>query len=672
MTHRRTRLRHGRHPLALAYALLVATWGCSGSDGGDQTAQEKDTTDDDRTAASNPDGRSPSSSGAGGSGSNHDAEGALDGDDGGGGKPAGAGGTTGASGGASSQAPTSGGAPSTGIPLSSGGMLGATGGAPSSGGTFSATGGALSTGGAFGALGGAATGMGGTSAGLPGSAGSLATMGGIGGSVQEDPELPAAEEPPATNPFVVVSHDPLSTFAADVDTASYDTFRQYLASNTLPPASRVRVEEYVNYFAYDYPAPEYGDEVPFSISLAAAPTLMDRDTTLLRVGIQGALPPPEEKKPANLVFLVDVSGSMDSSNKLPLVQYTVAQTLDILEPTDTVSIVTYGSTAQVALPPTAAADREDILRVVNGLAASGGTAGADGLGLAYQQAELEYIEGGINHVVLCTDGDFNVGPYTTTEIVELVREKRDTGVTLTALGFGINNDAMMEAVSNAGNGMYGVITDQDQATTYVTRRMLSTLVHIAKDVKIQVEFNPEHVYAYRLIGYENRAIADSDFRDDVVDAGEIGAGHRVTALYELVPADTSLPNADGAPPAEDGEAYEGEVEIDPSALVLVKVRYKDVDASDEDPAYEVAQTLLPDAVAESYASLDADFQWAIGMASFAELLKGSPYADPSMLGIIDDIVHRPAHESDPERAEFVTLFERAVPLLLADPGDDLD
>jgi Ca-activated chloride channel family protein len=308
-------------------------------------------------------------------------------------------------------------------------------------------------------------------------------------------------------------------------------------------------------------------------------------------------------------------------------------------------------------------ERATIEAEITALAAGGSTAGAAGLDLAYQQAEAGFIESGINHIVLCTDGDFNVGPSTDAELVELIEQKRASGVTLTALGYGMNNDPMMEAVSNAGNGVYGLITDEDQAITYVHERLLSTLVHIAKDMKLQVEFNPDEVHAYRLLGYENRAIADAQFRDDLVDAGEVGAGHRVTALYELVLADDEIPAAEGAPPAEDGEAYDGVVEIDPSDLVLVKIRYKEPDAVETDAALEVAQSLAPSEVADSYASLDADFQWAIAVASFAEILGESPYADKGNLGIIQSIVERPVHADDPDRAEFARLFAEAAELI---------
>jgi Ca-activated chloride channel family protein len=442
-------------------------------------------------------------------------------------------------------------------------------------------------------------------------------------------------------------------------------FRRDVNLGALPAPSGVRLEEYVNYFSYAYPAPALDAPHPFSIQLAAAPSLFARETLTLRVGIQGALPPESEQKPANVVFLIDTSGSMSSGDKLPLVQLTVIEALNVLAPTDVVSIVTYSTTADVRLAPTPVSEKAAITAVVESLFADGSTAGAPGIDLAYAQAEAAFVEGGINHVVLCTDGDFNVGPYTTEELVDLIVEKRKTGVTLTALGYGADNlnDPMMEAVSNAGNGIYGMISNAAQAVEYVDQRLLSTLIHIAKDMKIQVEFNPERVLAYRLLGYENRAIADDDFRDDVVDAGEVGAGHRVTALYELVLAGTELPDVEGAPDPLDGDAYTGAAEVLPADLALVKVRYKQPDAAEDDPAREVAAVLSADAPQDSPAALDGDFRWALAIASFAEILKRSPYADASRLDTIREIVHATEYATDSDRNEFKALFDAASTML---------
>ncbi|MDD9942493.1 MAG: von Willebrand factor type A domain-containing protein [Myxococcales bacterium] len=470
-----------------------------------------------------------------------------------------------------------------------------------------------------------------------------------------------------TNPFVVTAHDPFSTFAADVDSASYDLFRRDVNLGIVPRPTSVRLEEYINNFSYDYPAPDREGAAPFEISLSAASDALGRDTTVLRVGIQGKPRAAFAKKPTNLVFLIDTSGSMRSNEKLPLVQEMLTLTLDFLDPEDTVSIVTYAGATRVALEPTAVADKAQIAEVINSFAAGGSTAGASGIKLAYEQAQAGFIDGGINHVVLCTDGDFNVGASSDDALVTLIEDKRTTGVTLTALGFGIGNlnDSMMEKVSNAGNGIYSVISSSVHAERYVSERMLSSLEHIAKDVKIQVEFNPDHVQAYRLLGYENRAIADDLFRDDSVDAGEVGAGHTVTALYELVLTNQELPEVADAPATDDGEPVEGEREIDPSDLVLLKVRYKSPEASESDPAAEIQATLSPDNVHEGLPAADDDLAWAVAVAGLAEILKKSPYGDPAALPTIEGII-RPQASRDADRTEFVELYDKLAPML--NPG----
>jgi Ca-activated chloride channel family protein len=467
------------------------------------------------------------------------------------------------------------------------------------------------------------------------------------------------------NPFVITAHDPLSTFGADVDTASYDVFRQYAQTTKLPPRAGVRTEEYVNYFSYAYPGPAVDGPHPFYISMAAASNVFDRNTTLLRVGIQATNPPAFTKKPTNLVFLLDVSGSMDDPKKLGLIKTMMVDALDhLLAPTDTIALVTYSTTATVRLKPTPASQRETVASVISSLQAGGSTAGEDGIGLAYQQASLGFIPGGINHIVMCTDGDFNVGTSSTAGLLELIKSKRSTGVTLTALGFGMDNlnDSMMEAISNAGNGIYSVISDEDHAKQYVQNKLLSTVLHVAKDLKIQVEFSPEQVYAYRLLGYEDRAIADSNFRNDAIDAGEVGAGHRVTALYELVLAGNKIPSFTGMPTPEDGAVSTEPAEILSGDAVLVKVRYKNVDATDATPAKEVTTALAATALNVDLGVADQDLRWAVAVAGLAEILKGSPYASKAFLPSIRSITAAQA-DRDADRAEFVALLEKIIPLL---------
>jgi Ca-activated chloride channel family protein len=506
-----------------------------------------------------------------------------------------------------------------------------------------------------------------------------AGCGGLGGagdsSYKRPPSGGVATLPPSnagdkyvavgTNPFVTTAYDPLSTFAVDVDTASYDIFRRDVNLGTLPQPASVRLEEYVNDFPYDYAVPAAADPAPFTITLGAAAGMFDRGTALLRVGIQAYDPPPSEKRPANLVFLVDVSGSMQSPDKLPLVQRLLRDTLEILAPTDLVSVVTYAGDTRVRLAPTPVSDSASIGAVIDGLTAGGSTYGAGGLTLAYQQARLSFIDGGINHIVLCTDGDFNVGPSSTDELLAIVKQQRDSGVTLTALGFGIGNlnDQMMEAISDAGNGVYGMISNPTQADTYAAERMLSTLVHVANNMKIQVTFNATRVAAYRLLGYEDRAVADGDFRNDKVDGGEIGAGHRVTALYELVLAGQTIPDPDGAPDVLQGPPVAGVVPtVDAADVVRVAVRYQAIGDAAGTPAHEIGVGLPATALGANLAAADADLRWAAAIAAFAEILKHSPFADRGALPIIDAVVSEQAAR-DADRTEFAQLYGKARPLL---------
>ncbi len=471
------------------------------------------------------------------------------------------------------------------------------------------------------------------------------------------------------NPFVMTAHDPRSTFAADVDTASYDIFRRDVLAGVKPRPESVRLEEFVNYFSYDYDAPAHDADEPFVVRLGAAPSLSSTNRTILGVGIQGKdAPPAEERRAANVVFLVDVSGSMNSGSKLGLVKTVLKETLTVLEPDDRVAIVTYAGNTSVRLESTPVSQSAEIVGVLDSLDAGGSTRGAEGIQLAYLQAEGNFIEGGVNHVILCTDGDFNVGVSDTAGLLDLIREKRRSGVTFTALGFGMGNlnDSMLEAVSNAGNGMYGVITDEDQAIDYVHDRMLGNLTLIAKDMKIQVWFNPEHVVAYRLLGYENRDIADHDFRNDAVDAGEVGAGHTVTALYELVLRgdgdDAGPPTPDGAPAVDDGEAFDGELQMDLAELVRVMIRHKDVDATEQDAAHEIQHALLPADVAAVVEDLRPDFRFAAAVADLAELLKGSPFVSVQALGSVRATVAELAG-ADPDRLELVDLIDRLAVII---------
>lgn len=366
-------------------------------------------------------------------------------------------------------------------------------------------------------------------------------------SLANEPPSAEAYAPVVENPFLLVEHQPLSTFSIDVDTASYTNVRRFLNEGQLPPPGAVRIEEMINYFTYNYPQPTDGH--PFATTIEVAECPWEPNHRLARIGVQGEVVAPRERPAANLVFLVDVSGSMSSPNKLPLVKASLLMLLDELAPRDRVAVVTYAGTAGVALPSTPLASRDAIFHVVDGLQSGGSTNGASGITMAYEQAEANFVEGGINRVIIATDGDFNVGVTSRGDLLKLIEDKAKSGVFLSVLGYGMGNlkDATLELLADKGNGHYAYIDSIDEAEHVLVEQMMGTLMTIAKDVKIQVEFNPAKVGAYRLVGYENRMLQAKDFNDDTKDAGEIGSGHSVTALYEIVPAGMT-PSTPGVDP----------------------------------------------------------------------------------------------------------------------------
>jgi Ca-activated chloride channel family protein len=451
------------------------------------------------------------------------------------------------------------------------------------------------------------------------------TDGGLGPGSSGDKYVPIVE-----NPFIkTVGPDAVSTFSIDVDTASYTNVRQFLTQmNQLPPPDAVRIEELVNYFQYDYTPPKTDDETPFAAHMEVAGCPWNVEHRLARIAVKGREMDREKRPKSNLVFLVDVSGSMDEPAKLPLVIYGLERLTKELGENDRIAIVVYASSEGLVLPSTNGMKQDEILGALGKLSAGGSTAGGAGIQLAYQIAEDNFIKGGTNRVILCTDGDFNVGVTSTAELQRLVEKKaKDTGVFLSVLGFGRGNlnDAMMEAIADHGNGNYHYVDNRTEARKVLVEEMAGTLVTIAKDVKIQVEFNPAQVAAYRLIGYENRMLRTEDFNNDKKDAGEIGAGHTVTALYEIVPAgkQVDMPPVDDLKYQKTTAAADKTEDKDADAsteLLTLKMRYK---APDGDTSKKLEWPVTDGG--QKFADATDDFQFATAVAGFGLLLRDSQY-----------------------------------------------
>lgn len=450
------------------------------------------------------------------------------------------------------------------------------------------------------------------------------------------------------NTFKMAMDNPLSTFSIDVDRASYANVRRFLNDNQLPPVGAVRIEEMLNYFDYDYPQPTGDDPLAISLEVAACP--WNDAHQLAMIGMQGVKVDTKDLPPNNLVFLLDVSGSMDSPDKLPLLKSALRMLLNQLRPEDRVSIVVYAGAAGVVLEPTS--DKERVADAIERLEAGGSTAGGAGIELAYKLAQESFIKNGNNRVILATDGDFNVGTSSDSELVRLIEKKRDSGIYLTVLGFGTGNlkDSKMEKLADKGNGNYAYIDDILEAKKTLVNEMGGTLVTIAKDVKIQVEFNPAQVKAYRLIGYENRVLAKEDFDNDKKDAGELGSGHTVTALYELIPAGSAEDI-----PVEADLKYQKTQLVDSDDLLTIKLRYKQPNSD--------ASKLLVRSISsgESDRSVPSEnFRFASEVAEFGLLLRNSEFKGSADYERI--IQHaKAAKGEDPEgyRAEFIKLVEKA-------------
>ncbi|TDI14775.1 MAG: DUF3520 domain-containing protein [Acidobacteria bacterium] len=456
------------------------------------------------------------------------------------------------------------------------------------------------------------------------------------------------------NPFLEVSQNPLSTFSIDVDTASYANVRRFLQRGTLPPKDAVRIEEMLNYFSYDYPVPS--GEGPFSASVEVAQAPWALEHRLVRIGLKGKEVAMEDRPSSNLVFLLDVSGSMRPSNKLPLLKKAMRLLVDRLGEKDRVAIVVYAGASGLVLPSTSADQKERILAALENLEAGGSTNGGSGIRLAYQSAVSHFISGGINRVILATDGDFNVGTTNQGDLTRLIEDNARSGVFLTVLGFGMGNykDSTLEKLADMGNGNYAYIDNINEARKVLVDEINSTLITIAKDVKIQIEFNPLQVSAYRLIGYENRLLRQEDFNDDTKDAGEIGAGHTVTVFYEIVPAGRGL-----SIPGVDPLKYQtpmGTTEVAQSGeLLTLKLRYKQPDGQTS----RLLEFPVRDAD-QAYSQASQDFKFAAAVASFGMILRESPYKGNGTLAAVLELAQE-GKGSDPHgyRGEFLELVKLA-------------
>ena len=459
------------------------------------------------------------------------------------------------------------------------------------------------------------------------------------------------------NEFQDALANPQSTFAVDVDTASYGIVRRKLNEGFLPPGGAVRIEELVNYFRYEYPPPQTAH--PFSVQVDAGDCPWNAKHRLVRIAVKGKEMPANELQPSNLVFLLDVSGSMNQPDKLPLAKLALSLLLNKLTAADRISIVTYAGASGVVLAPTRGDRSGEIAAALNSLMPSGGTDGAQGIELAYQLAERNLLESGNNRIILCTDGDFNLGVTNQSELISLIQRKAKSGVFLTVLGFGTGNykDSTMEKLADQGNGNYAYIDSLQEARKVLVEKISATLVAIAQDVKIQIDVNPNFISAYRLIGYENRLLSREDFRDDTKDAGEIGAGHTVTAFYEVVPAGQPSP---ARKPAESEFVKSiATVDGDSTAALSVNLRYK----LPRSRASLEFQIRLPGQELKLPSPPTVDFRFASSVVVFGMLLRESKHAGSANWNwVIETAQSNRGSDTDGSRAEFVELAKTAKAL----------
>jgi Ca-activated chloride channel homolog len=459
------------------------------------------------------------------------------------------------------------------------------------------------------------------------------------------------------NPFRRTANEPLSTFSIDVDTASYANVRRFLSQNMLPPKDAVRIEEMLNYFAYRDAPPATASEHPFAVHVEVADCPWNSQNRLARIGIAARPIDQAQRPPSNLVFLIDVSGSMQEPNKLPLVQWSLQRLVEQLGENDMVAIVVYAGASGLVLPSTSCLHKAEIMSAIDQLRAGGSTNGGAGIQLAYDVATRHFIKNGTNRVILATDGDFNVGVSNQGDLIRLIEAKAKSGVFLSVLGYGMGNikDGNLEKIADKGNGHYAYIDSPREAYKVLVEEMGSTLVTVAKDVKIQVEFNPAKVGAFRLIGYENRIMAHQDFNDDTKDAGEIGAGHHVTALYELV-----APGKEGDLPGIDALKYAKPASSSSPSneSFTVKIRYK---RADGDTSRRLEYGVVDDG--RSFAQASDDLKFASAVAGFGMLLRDS--ADKGSLtypGVLEIAESTLSKDSSGYRQEFVAAVRQAQAL----------
>jgi Ca-activated chloride channel homolog len=470
------------------------------------------------------------------------------------------------------------------------------------------------------------------------------------------------------NSFHKVNDDPLSTFSIDVDAASYSNIRRFLNSNQLPPADAVRVEEMINYFHYDYQQPNKED--PFSINTEISTCPWNTKHKLVMIGLQGKKISAENLPASNLVFLIDVSGSMDEPNKLPLVKASLKLLIEQLREQDKISIVVYAGNAGLVLPATSGSNKTKIKEAIDQLEAGGSTAGGAGIKLAYQIAKQNFMKNGNNRIILCTDGDFNVGMSSNGELERMVEKERESGVFLTVLGYGMGNykDSKMEVLADKGNGNHAYIDGESEAKKVLVNEFGGTMFTIAKDVKLQIEFNPARVQGYRLIGYENRLLNKEDFNDDKKDAGELGSGHTVTALYEVIPTgieDEFLKNVDYLKYQKKAKSSKASGSDE---ILTVKFRYKEPSGSQ---SKLIVHPLIDNEIAFNHTS--ENFRFAASVAEFGMLLTDSKFkSTASFVHVIQTAKNARGTDSEGYRKEFISLVRKADKLKGSDEDDDED